>query len=112
MNSTVQEKISRIHDSLIEIAIECQGGQHFIPVSFSGNSDKNNNLELIKKKKKNKYQECMDNDIELIYFINEQPGLSKKDILKKYNPNNIYSEENLFDNQESLIRYVQEKITR
>lgn len=95
-----------------KIAIECQGDQHFIPVSFSGNGDKNNNLESIQNNDKNKYQECMDNGIELIYFINKQTGLSKKDILKKHNPNNIYSEENLFDNQESLIRYVQEKITR
>ena len=96
----------------IKIAIECQGEQHFIPVSFSGNGDKNNNLESIQNNDKNKYQECTDNGIELIYFINKQAGLSKKEILKKYNPNHIYSEENLFDNQESLIRYVQEKVKR
>lgn len=90
------------------IAIECQGLQHFMPVSFGG-EDKEKNYQYTIANDLNKYNECKENDIDLIYFIHDVKGMDKKKILKECNPNGIYTEENLFDNPKTIIKYITTK---
>lgn len=52
------------------IAIECQGEQHYEPVKFGGISEERavKNFELQKQRDVEKQKLCLDNNIELIYF--------------------------------------------
>ena len=48
------------------MAIECQGGQHFIPVKKYGGIE---GLNLILKRDKLKYEQCKNNGIDILYII-------------------------------------------
>lgn len=55
------------------IAIECQGIQHYKPVSFgSKRLNKFEMLDLVKKRDKNKKNACEEHDIKLLYFSDKQ----------------------------------------
>ena len=47
------------------IAIECQGEQHYRPIRFFGGDD---NLIYVKKNDEKKLKRCKDNGIEIIYY--------------------------------------------
>ena len=57
------------------IAIECQGIQHFEPKDFFGGD---NGLELIIKRDNKKLNKCLTNNIEMIYVIDNEKFLDKK----------------------------------
>lgn len=70
------------------IAIECQGEQHFHQVYFSGkteNIDKRNLFESIAKRDKTKFEKCKANGLTLIYFIDNKISSSEIDTLPIYN---------------------------
>ena len=73
------------------IAIECQGRQHFIDGCFTEPLHIIENRDLIKK------QKCLKNGVEIIYIVNKN--------YKHKNPN-IYNENNLFDvsNIEKILK--------
>lgn len=47
------------------IAIECQGSQHFIPIEHFGGEDE---FEIIKERDNRKYQLCKENNLKILYF--------------------------------------------
>lgn len=47
------------------IAIECQGSQHFIPIEHFGGD---NEFEVIKERDNRKYQFCKENNLKILYF--------------------------------------------
>lgn len=49
------------------IAIECQGDQHFVPIDYYGGQKY---LERIKKNDLDKYNECLKNNTVLLYYVN------------------------------------------
>lgn len=55
-----------------KIGIECQGLQHFMPVEMFGGEDE---YELVQKRDKDKYQECFNNGIRLIYYKNTKKNV-------------------------------------
>ena len=91
------------------IAIECQGIQHFKPTNFGNKEEIQNSFEYTISNDFNKYNECIDNNIDIIYYISNLPKLSKEKILKDFNPNGIYSNENLFDDKSLIIRKIKER---
>lgn len=77
------------------IAIECQGSQHFSPsVKFGGEESFIASQERDERKKRL----CRENNVELIYFLD-----------KKYN---FYMEEDdiYFNKKEDLLKYIQSKL--
>ena len=77
------------------IAIECQGSQHFRPsVKFGGEESFIASQERDERKKRL----CRENNVELIYFLD-----------KKYNS---YMEEDdiYFNKKEDLLKYIQSKL--
>jgi hypothetical protein len=89
------------------IAIECQGGQHFY-AGFNRNDIKKaiqiHNNARVRDIKKN--QKCKDNDIKLIYFTDIIDLPSDVFINKKYQ--GIYNETNLITDVEKLIEKIKE----
>ena len=77
------------------IAIECQGEQHFKPVEHFGGID---SYEITKKRDKLKYELCKENDIKLFYFVN----FSFQNSI--YNA--IYKKENTFYEIEKLFNVI------
>ena len=72
------------------IAIECQGRQHFEPVDKFGAEReylKNINRDLMK------HDKCMKYKIRLLYFVSEE---NVKKIINNQKYNNIYNNENIF----------------
>lgn len=68
------------------VAIECQGQQHFIPTTFGGDYDGNEMLEKTKNRDKNKHKLCTEHGIKL-YYINFDDNFSDA-------VNRIYETEN------------------
>ena len=91
------------------IAIECQGIQHFKPTKFGHKEESQYSFEYVISNDLNKYNECKNNHIDIIYYISNLPKLSKEKILKDFNPNGIYSNENLFDDKSLLMRKIKER---
>ena len=82
----------------INVAIECQGEQHFLPVDFSGHG---NGVEMLEKNIKRdalKRQKCKDNGVELIYYADE-----------KYKEYIDEKENKAFFNKEKLLEYIIKK---
>ena len=71
------------------IAIECQGEQHFYPVNFGGISNEEALLkhQNIKKLDENKKKLCDENDVKILYYANKQYDkniiIDKNNILQK-----------------------------
>ena len=76
------------------IAIECQGEQHFIPVDFAnrGKEWSKNRYEYVKMLDKLKYKLCKENKIKIIYYTsksikamaNDNSLISDKECILKY----------------------------
>ena len=76
------------------IAIECQGEQHFMPVDFANRGEKwaNERFLLIQKLDENKKQLCKENNVKLLYFSHTQ-----------YNSEIITDEEALLNKIKKII---------
>jgi hypothetical protein len=64
----------------LNIAIECQGIQHFKPVDFGGQGEESAN-ELFEKNKERddkKLKKCLSNNIEMIYVVDNEKYFEKK----------------------------------
>lgn len=86
--------------------IECQGLQHFQPVSFGGNSNKDENFKYAINNDVIKYNICKENNFKILYFIFNVKNINKDKILNIYNPNSIYNKDNLFENIEELYNNI------
>lgn len=82
------------------IAIECQGEQHFHQVYFNGkidNVDKRNLFESISKRDKNKFNLCSLHKIRLIYFIDKNIDMDFVKKISLYNDNFYFNIDNLIN---------------
>ena len=64
----------------LNIAIECQGIQHFKPVDFGGQGEESAN-ELFEKNEERddkKLKKCLSNNIEMIYVVDNEKYFEKK----------------------------------
>ena len=70
------------------IAIECQGIQHFKPVDFAGKGEKwaNKLFEEIKERDDIKLKKCLDFNIKIIYVIDNEEYLEKEYHLDNVEP--------------------------
>ena len=82
------------------IAIECQGEQHFIK-RFSNDYDLEKTIERDVKK----YNNCSNNGIDLIYYTNLN-FIEKYNIFEKYK---LYNNSNVFYNLNNVINYINSK---
>lgn len=65
-------------------AIECQGIQHFKPVSFGGNLDANELFKQIRRNDERKKLLCLQNGIKLFYVNFDEDIVNKlNNIIKK-----------------------------
>ncbi len=80
------------------IAIECQGEQHFKPINYFGGKDK---FELVEKNDFLKQELCKNNNIIVFYFTNVA--------IKNVNEN-IYNKNNFFVDKNELINKLIKKI--
>lgn len=72
------------------IAIECQGEQHFHQVYFNGKSqniDKRNLFETIITRDEIKFKLCEQHEIEILYFISNKIAIDEINIIPIYNLN-------------------------
>lgn len=81
------------------IAIECQGKQHFIEGGWNNDESLNNNIERDKKKK-----DKSNGKINLIYLLD--CAISKKDIINNEKYGRIYGDNNTFKNISLLIKHI------
>ena len=72
------------------IAIECQGIQHFESVAFFGGKREYSD-EL--KRDLSKYNKCLSNNVNLIYYV---PESLVEEVINNTKYNNIYNSENVF----------------
>lgn len=96
-------KINQNLDFYLEkynIAIECQGEQHFKPIKRFGGNEK---FDLTIKRDINKFKLCQENGVKLLYlFPNKKVNFSKVNRQYEiYKPN-----ENIFYSPEELIEYI------
>ena len=68
------------------IAIECQGIQHFIKTKLKHSFD---DIKLTKKRDKIKFEKCLKNNIKILYFTTEENIKFKKECDDIYNHDNI-----------------------
>lgn len=84
------------------IAIECQGEQHFHQVYFNGKTDgidKRNLFESISERDNTKFIKCEENNIRLLYFIDNKIQLSEIERLPIY-------KQTFFTEIDKLIKYI------
>ena len=80
-----------------KIAIEHQGSQHFKPISYLGGDEKFYRTQILDKEK---YDECIENGVTLLYFMYEK-YIDTKDFFAK-----VYNDEISFKNKiYKLINY-------
>ena len=82
------------------IAIECQGIQHFKPTNFCNTNDIQKTFESQLKRDLLKNKLCSDNNIKLLYFLNQE------NINLCININTIYNEENVFTDKNKLLNKI------
>jgi hypothetical protein len=78
-----------------DIAIECQGKQHFKPVDFAGKGTEwaNELFEINKKRDYNKLEKCISNNIKMIYVIDNEKYFESQyhfDIVEPFSSNVSY----------------------
>ena len=83
------------------IAVECQGGQHFMPAEGFGGKEE---FEKIKYRDLIKYHLCKDNNVKLLYITNKKfkRYLNQKQFNGIYDKN-VYFIEDLLENKIQLI---------
>ena len=86
----------------LNLAIECQGVQHFKPLEIFGGK---NEFEKQTMRDIKKYNLCKENGIELIYLLSKE----KIDLTVINSIQEIYQENNTFKNIEDLINYINNK---
>jgi hypothetical protein len=72
------------------LAIECQGLQHFEPKDFFGGE---NGLEVIIKRDNKKLKKCLNNNLQILYVVDNEKYLQKKyhfDIVEPFSDNSSY----------------------
>lgn len=82
------------------VAIECQGKQHFNFDCFGGKKG----FEIRRKRDTDKFYECKENGINILYLIPEK--LLNDNIINNMLYNGIYKKENTFFNVNDLIKYI------
>ena len=93
----------------LNMAIECQGAQHFIPVDFGGKGEGSAN-ELFEKNKERddkKLKKCLSNNIEMIYVVDNEKYLKNDwhfDTVKPFSGNVSYKTIHL-NNFENYINH-------
>ena len=83
------------------IAIECQGEQHFHQVYFNGkhkNIEKKNLFEAIKKRDEYKYNKCKEHGIVILYFMDNKVAIDEISAIAIYNNNYYLKLNNLIQN--------------
>lgn len=80
------------------IAIECQGIQHFSPSVYSAFF----NVEKNKKRDINKYKKCKENNIEILYYTTKE-NMKFIDECEIYNDQNLYYDVNETINRIGLL---------
>ena len=81
------------------IAIECQGEQHFKPIEYFGGEE---GFKKIIKNDLNKFEKCLRNNIKLFYYIENEKCLeTNKFVIYKYN--NIILKENIYGENDKNI---------
>lgn len=91
------------------IAIECQGVQHYKPVDFGGKGEESANqlFELNKKRDDKKLKKCLAHSIEMLYVVGNEEFLNKKyhfNIVKPFSGNVAYTSLTISNLKEYLIR--------
>lgn len=86
------------------IAIECQGEQHFQPVKFKGEiydewAEKEFKKNLIRDKKK--FEKCNELNIKLYYYIPNNSSV----YINNVDYNNIYTKDNVISNIEDILKH-------
>lgn len=69
------------------IAIECQGLQHFTPCSFNNNKDSEYLKKIFAttiKRDKNKFKKCSENGVRLIYFFKKNDDVKKSKSAERF----------------------------
>ena len=90
---------------LYNIAIECQGEQHYKNANFSNNSNSNDDFKRRKDLDELKYNICQNNNIDLIYFT--IPSYFRDNSINIYE--NFYSDKKVFTNVDDLYDYIKTK---
>ena len=88
----------------LNLAIECQGGQHFKPIEHFGGNEQ---FEIIKERDLRKFKLAKGHNLNIIYLLPSSLKTKKEDILlKEGEENQIYSKDNLYflDEIEQLIQ--------
>ena len=87
----------------VNIAIECQGKQHFKPVNFKGEDKKivDEKFEIIKKNDEKKYNLCIEHGINLLYYTNNDNYKNEK------YPHSLFTDKNkLLDEIDKLTNKI------
>ncbi len=97
------------------IAIECQGIQHFKPIDFAGKGKKwaNQSFEQIKKRDDRKLKKCLANNIKMIYIIDNEEYLKNEyhfDIVEPFSGNVSYEIMHI-NHFENRIKHLVETLT-
>lgn len=88
------------HLKSLNIAIECQGEQHFFPKEFYGCDNIEEKSQLLVQRDINKSQMCKEKGIMLYYIIPSKVKIN--DILNNPKYNNIYTENNCVKEQHTI----------
>jgi hypothetical protein len=83
------------------IAIECQGVQHFKAINYWGGNVGLNNQII---RDVDKYKSCSINNIKLIYYINQH--ISLKDITDNLIFSGIYNKSNSFKKLDKILKVI------
>lgn len=76
----------------MHLAIECQGGQHYIPVKRFGGEE---SFKSIRERDERKYKWCNEHGIKVIYFTDSK--FSKYKLYKKHASETFTSEDELIE---------------
>lgn len=83
------------------IAIECQGRQHFIPIKYFGGEEKLKQQIILDS---TKFKKCNDNGIKILYLIDSHINIKNIEDNIKYN--NIYMKDNCFKQIKRLLSAI------
>ena len=113
INIEIQKRFDFLGKKVIDVylldynlAIECQGDQHFTPIKFFGGIK---NFKKQQKRDRQKFKECLENNIEILYYVNE-------DYIGKRNREKVLSKVNnylskVYLNLDDLWNRISEIIT-
>jgi len=99
----------------LNMAVECQGVQHFIPVDFGGKGDRyaKDEFEKIKANDDKKLKKCLSNNIEMIYVVSIDKYLNNEwhfDKVEPFSGNSSYKIMHI-NNFENYINHLLAEIS-